>query len=65
MSEQMQSEIARLSVEITECEDPRQAWRMVKERISAYRQLGWAIPADLERMERQCMAECLAESQGR
>ena len=65
MSEQMQSEIARLSIELTEVDDPRQAWKMVKERINAYRQLGWEIPDDLTRMERQCMAECLAESQGR
>lgn len=64
-SEQMQSEIAQLNTEIDQCEDPRLGYRMVQERIRSYRQSGQSVPEELERLEKQMVAECLAESQGR
>ena len=64
-SEQMQSEIAQLNVEIEAAQDPRMGYRLVQERIRQYMQAGWAIPEDLAMIERQLMTECLSESQGR
>lgn len=64
-SEQMQSEIAQLNNQIDECDDPRLGYRMVQDRISAYKQAGRAVPVELSRLEKQMAAECLAESQGR
>lgn len=65
MSKQMGSEIAELSSQIEGMDDPRQCYRLVKERISRYQQMGNNVPDDLASLERQLMAECMAESQGR
>lgn len=65
MSEQMGTEIAELSSQIEEMDDPRQCYRLVKERITRYQQMGSDVPSDLASLERQLMAECMAESQGR
>lgn len=65
MSEQMQSEIAEISQRIDELSDPRRSYALVKERIGKMRQSGTKVPAELERLERSLMVECLAESQGR
>jgi hypothetical protein len=65
MSEQMQSEIAEISRKIDEIEDPRRSYALVQERIQRMRRSGVMIPKDLERIERQLLVECLAESQGR
>lgn len=64
-SEQMQSEIAQLNNEIDECDDPRLGYRLVQDRIRAYRQNGRAVPDELARLEKQMVAQCLEESQGR
>jgi chorismate mutase len=61
----MQAEIAEISQRIDEIEDPRRCYALVQERIRRLRAEGTRVPADLERMERQLMVECLAESQGR
>ncbi|MGQ0671804.1 MAG: hypothetical protein ACT4N2_02825 [Hyphomicrobium sp.] len=65
MSEQMQSEIAEINRRIEQIDDPRQCWALVKERIGRLRQSGYSVPDELARIERQLMADCLAESQGR
>lgn len=65
MSDQMQSEIAEINQKIDEIEDPRRCYVMVQERIARLRQSGIIVPDELKRIERQLVAECLAESQGR
>lgn len=63
-SEQMQSEIAQLNTEIDMCEDPRSGWRLVQERIRAYRQAGKSVPEELARLERSMATECLGRVAG-
>lgn len=65
MTNQMGTEISELSRQMEQMDDPRQCYRLVKERIQQHQQAGASIPADLHRLERQLMAECMAESQGR
>jgi chorismate mutase len=65
MSDQMQSEIAEINQKIDEIDDPRRCYAMVQERIQRLRQSGIVVPDELKRIERQLVAECLAESQGR
>ncbi len=65
MSEQMQSEIAELANRFEELGDPRACYALVQERIRSYQKHGKAIPEDLQRLQRQLMTECMAESQGR
>jgi len=65
MTEQMQSEIADLNRQIEDIEDPRQAYAMVRERISQIRQRGVAVPTELASLERSLAVDCLSESQGR
>lgn len=60
-----QIDIAELSRQIDEIDDPRQCYRLVKEQIARYQRSGRTIPTDLAYLERQIMAECMAESQGR
>ncbi len=65
MSDQMQAEIADLNVRLDQMDDPRQCWVLLQEKIGQMKSAGWVIPEDIKIMERQLMAECLAESQGR
>ncbi len=65
MTEQMQSEIAELSLRMEEIDDPRRSYALIQERIRQYRQRGHDIPEELVRMERRLAADCLIESQGR
>lgn len=65
MTEQMQSEIANLSREIEQIDDPRQSYAMVRERIRQIRQRGIEVPAELSNLEKSLAADCLSESQGR
>ncbi len=65
MSDQMQAEIADLNVRLDQMDDPRQCWALLQEKIGQMKSAGWVIPEDIKVMERQLMAECLAESQGR
>ncbi len=65
MSEQMQSEIAEINHRIDELQDPRDCYALVQDRIRTYRSRGTAVPDDLQRLERQLMTECMAQSQGR
>jgi hypothetical protein len=65
MTEQMQSEIAELSLRMEEIDDPRRCYALIQERIRQYRQRGYDIPEELVRMERRLAADCLIESQGR
>lgn len=65
MSNQMQAEIADLNVRLDQLDDPRQCLVVLQERMNQMRSAGWIIPDDIKMMERQLMAECLAESQGR
>lgn len=65
MSEQMSADLHELSAQMEQMDDPRQCYRLVKERISRYEQTGGDVPADLTSLERQLMVECMAESQGR
>jgi hypothetical protein len=65
MTEQMQSEIAELSLRMEEIDDPRRCYALIQERIRQYRQRGYDIPEELVRIERRLAADCLIESQGR
>jgi hypothetical protein len=65
MSNQMQAEIASLNVQLDESGDTRECWMLLQQKIDQMKAAGWAIPEDLRLLERQLMAECLAESQGR
>lgn len=65
MSDQMQAEIADLNVRLDQMDDPRQCLVLLQEKIGQMMSAGWMIPEDIKVMERQLMAECLAESQGR
>jgi len=62
---QMQAQIAELSSQISDIEDPRQGWAMVRAQMEEYRRAGWAIPDDLAVIERQLQTECMLASQGR
>jgi hypothetical protein len=55
MSEQMQSEIAQLSGQLDQIEDPREGYALVQDRIRTYRSMGDQVPDALS----------LAQSQGR
>lgn len=65
MSEQMQSEIAQLSGQLDQLDDPRECYALVQERIRSYRSSGDRVPDALSQIERRLMRECMAESQGR
>ena len=65
MTEQMQSEIAELSLRMEEIDDPRRCYALIQERIRQYRQRGYDIPEEFVRIERRLAADCLIESQGR
>lgn len=65
MSEQMQSEIAQLSGQIEQLDDPRECYALVQERIRSYRSSGTSVPEALSQMERRLVRECMAQSQGR
>ncbi len=65
MSEQMQSEIAQLSGQLDQIDDPREGYALVQERIQTYRSMGDEVPDALSRMERALRLDCLAQSQGR
>ena len=65
MTEQMQSEIAELSLKLEELDDPRRSYALVQERIRAYRTTGVEVPKELAMIERRLAADCLSESQGR
>lgn len=65
MSNQMQSEVAELNVELEEMDDPRDCYAKVQAKIRQYRQAGLNVPDDLALIEKRLMAECMAASQGR
>jgi hypothetical protein len=65
MSNQMQSEIAQLNLELELTDDPREGYAKVQAKIRGYRQAGIKVPDDLVLIERQLVADCLAASQGR
>lgn len=64
-AQQMQAEIAELNGMISEIEDPRAGFAIVRERIARYRAEGRVVPEDLARMERQLHTDCMLASQGR
>ena len=65
MSEHMQSEIAQLSGQLDQIDDPREGYALVQERIRTYRSRGDEIPDALSLMARSLRLDCLAQSQGR
>lgn len=58
-------DIAEINRLIEECDDPRDGFAIVQERIREYKEAGWPVPAELVRIERNLMTEFMAESQGR
>lgn len=64
VSDQMQGEIANLSAQIDQVDDPRAGFALVKARIHSLRQSGRDIPAELLRMERNLQSECISQSRG-
>jgi hypothetical protein len=65
MTDQVQSEIADLALQMEESDDLRRSFALVLERIRTYKQKGMEIPQELARLERTLARECLFESQGR
>jgi hypothetical protein len=65
MTNQMQSEIAQLNVELERTDDPREAYALVLARIGRYRQAGQKVPEELALIEKRLVHECVAASQGR
>jgi hypothetical protein len=65
MSEQMQSEIAQLSGQLDQIDDPREGYALVQERIRTIRSTGDEVPDALSLMERALRLDCLSQSQGR
>jgi hypothetical protein len=65
MTNQMQSEIAQLNVELEQTDDPREAYAMVLAKIARYRQAGQKVPEELALIEKRVVHECMAASQGR
>lgn len=63
--QQMASEIASLSQQMEAMENPRDCYVLVRERIERIQQMGGGVPAELSRLEKSLLTECLAESQGR
>jgi hypothetical protein len=62
---QLDRELRDLAKMIAAEEDPREASRRVSERIRRMQASGEAVPAEIERLERQLQVECIAASQGR
>jgi len=60
-----QLEIAKINQLIEESNDPRDSFAVVQKRIREYRDAGWPVPQELMRIERNLMADLMAESQGR
>lgn len=60
-----QQEIAEINSRIDECDDPRDGFAIVQERIREYKDAGWPVPQDLQRIERNLITELMAQSQGR
>lgn len=58
-------DIAEINRLVDECEDPRDGYAIVQARIREYKEAGWPVPQDLVHIERNLMADLLAESQGR
>ena len=65
MSQTVKAEIAEINSRMDETGDPRDCYRLVREKIRSHEQRGEMIPDDLRRLERSLLAECNAESQGR
>lgn len=59
------SEVAEINERLEASEDPRECYRLVRERIAERKTRGEMIPEDLVRLERTLFAECNAQSQGR
>lgn len=58
-------EVAEINSRMEQVDDPRECYRLVKERMAEHRARGEAIPSDLVLLERALLAECNAASQGR
>ena len=59
------SDCAELFAELDYCDDLRDAYARVQDRIRAYSAAGRPVPDALLRCERDLMTEFMAESQGR
>lgn len=59
------AEIAEINTKLEMSDDPRDCYRLVREKIKRHEVRGEMIPEDLRRLERSLLAECNAESQGR
>lgn len=62
---QLNPELRELVSMVKAEDDPQEASRRLAERITRIRAKGEVIPAEIERLERQLKAECIATSQGR
>lgn len=64
MSQQMQGEIANLSAQLEQSDDPRAGFAIVQARIRALRQAGTEVPAELIRLEKNLQTDCISQSRG-
>lgn len=51
--------------ELEDCDDPRDAYARLQDRIRAYASAGRPVPEALRRRRRDLMTEFMAQSQGR
>lgn len=63
--EQFSNEVAAINQQFDALDDPRECYRLVKDRIQQHQNDGTTVPEDLTILEQQLMYECMAESQGR
>lgn len=59
------NEVTALNQKVDALDDPRESYRLVRERIRQHRLSGKTVPEDLAILEKHLMRECMAESQGR
>jgi len=58
-------EVAEINTRLDEVDDPRECYRLVRQRIAEHKSKGEIVPDDLALLEKSLLAECNAASQGR
>lgn len=62
---ELNSEMRKLARVIENADDPRHAISQVRESIEAIKAQGQKVPAEMVRLEKRLVDECIAASQGR
>lgn len=64
-AEKLPSDFVEFFAELDDCDDLRDAYARVQDKIRAYSAAGRPVPEALRRCERDLMTEFMAQSQGR